>query len=194
MKCLNFVIDFLRRERFTTFQFLGISLAAVMVLVCMLAFSSCSKDDDPNEDNRKGEPYKFRVELSIVNVDKYHLAFALGSYNYTDESGFPRTEWLTDPDIFDIRAIAVPSPLIGEYDIPRKFNKFFLDGGVFTVEYDPTDGMNEIITGNLFINNKLIASSAFKFDWNVQIIYNSSKKNYSVKCSGIEMFELDKLD
>ena len=131
--------------------------------------------------------------MTIINTEKYKIAFGLGSYNYVDETGLPRTQWLTDPEVWPDE-IAVKSPLIGEFEIPRNFNKFNLNGGVFNIEYDPTDEKkNEIITGKLYVNNKLIITSSDKFILTMSIQYDASKKKYIIK-SGAEMIELNKLD
>jgi hypothetical protein len=176
----------------------AIVFVAALVLLSMFALSSCGKDDDPTneEDNRKGEPYKFRVEVSCVNTDRNKIACSLGSINYVDNNGLPRTEWLSDPDHAP-DDIAVESPYIKEFECTRAFNKLFMDIATFSKAYyydDPEQNRKEPVTGKLYINNKLIITSNSIWTWQIAMQYDSKTKKYRLKASGSEEMILDSLD
>ena len=160
----------------------------LFVLVLAYIFAGCSKNDGIDMiDNRKGDPYKFRLETTLhANFDKYQLYFSFGNYNYNNENGFPVTGWIVDPDEKRKDITYYPSPMIQEFEIPRNFNKCLFSCVVSPVGYDPTDGKNETITGKLYINNKLIISSSTKFNWTSQIQYDSIKKIYILTAKGGE--------
>jgi len=166
--------------------------STLLILVFAYFFSACSKDDGIDGiDDRKGEPYKFKLEISLQdNFDKYKLYFSFGNYNYNNDNGFPVTGWIVDPDEKRKDITYYPSPMTHEFEIPRNFNKCLFSCVVSPVGYDPTDGENETVTGKLYINNKLIISSSTKFDWNSQIKYDSVKKTYIVTAKGGETLEL----
>jgi hypothetical protein len=176
-------------------EFLNIGLLLSVLFILGTLIGSCGRDDNPagGDDDRTGEPYKVRIEVSAAHPDLFNLAIVLGSYNYV-ENGLPRTGWLTDPDVF-VEETAVPSPLIEEYEIPRNFTKFFIDGAVFSIDIQPSEmRMNEDVTGKLFVNNKLIASSTAKFSWTFAMVYDAAKKKYVITYSNGKDIELDKLD
>lgn len=177
METLKFLTNFLNRDRLNARQFYAIFLVAIG----MLLLAACSDDDltgGGNNDN--GEPYKFRVEVTTQYPDSCKVAVCLGSYNYTDKNGLPRTEWITDPDVAPDE-IAVESPLIKEYEIPRYFSKFYINVSNFTKTREAMlndTNRQTTCTLKIFVNDELIVSATDLFGVGWGVVYDSNKKKY----------------
>jgi len=180
--------DFLAKERFTPLQFVSIITAFVATLTFLVCLSSCSKDDDPANDNdRNGQPYKFRIEAIEQYPDSCGVGIVLGFYRYNDETGLPRTEWLV-PD--DQDPVYYVSPHTWEYEVPRNFTGFYINvGNGFTSEQIKNFDIwmsgveyRSETTLKVYVNDKLIFSQtkwALAFGWNIG--YNSTTKKYVYK-------------
>jgi len=169
----------------------GGTVLFILFMLCTL--TGCSKSDEPNggNDNRSGPPYKFRVEVSAEKSDEYKILLNVGNYNYVDENKWPRTEWLFDLD----NQQTVSSPWIQEYEIPRNFNKFGMLLNLSAIEITPfEEELQQIISGKLFVNNKLLAEWSNKFAWHFSITYLTQSKEYKVSTSDGKSFETNKID
>jgi len=172
-----------RKERFNLSQVITICIFVLIAMV-LFALASCSKDDDTaNNNNRDGQPYKFRVEVSTQYPDSCLVNIALGSYNFTEKSGLPRTIWLTDPDS-DLRDVSVVSPLIQEYEIPSNFTKFYLNVGnynrIWDAVWNDTNSKTNC-TLKVYVDNKLVYSDTKLFNIGWGVAYDATKKKYVYK-------------
>ena len=170
------------------------NVAIIFALMMMFfAFAGCGKDDDPNNggDDRTGEPYMVRIELSVDEGEALRILIGFANYNFIEQSGplkgLPRTEWL-----FENVSSAVPSPFIGEFELPRYFNKFSFIANVF--EHLPDEVLKtKNIHGKVYVNDNLLVSSSSKYGWTCVIEYDSNRKKYVVNYSGGSAIEKDKL-
>jgi hypothetical protein len=165
-------------------------IASMMML---FAFAGCGKDNDPqNGDNRTGEPYRIRVELSCDEGEDLKIIIGFANYNFIEQSGplkgLPRTEWLIDEKGYTL----YDSPCVKEFEVVRHFNKFTLLAGVHAILSDEILRTKNI-HGKVFVNNNLLVSSSFKYDWGCVIDYDSNKKKYVINYSGGTTIEKDKL-
>ena len=198
MKKIMVLNDFLRKERFNLSQVLTICIL-VLIAIVLFALASCSKDDDTfKNNNRDGQPYKFRVEYTLDNPDNFYLSFEIANYNFVDETGLPRTIWICDENSSG-QSYAVPSPLIKEFELPHNFNKIALTVGVYFVyPYQVgkpiLDRQQETMYAKIYVNNKLLAETSAKFGIVFSIVYDKNSKKYIMKYSGGNEFELSKLD
>jgi len=169
----------------------GGTVLFILFMLCTL--TGCSKSDEPNggNDNRSGPPYKFRVEVSAEKSDEFKILLNMGNYKYIDETGLPRTEWL-----FDVEGLPkVTSPSTLEYEIPRNFNNFGMALNLSAIEITPYEyEIQQIISGKLFVNNKLLVEFSNKFWWITTIAYDAKRKKYEVKTSDGKSFETNKID
>ena len=159
-------------------------------LFVLLLFYGCSDDKGLDEtDNRSGEPYKFRVELSTDEPELFSIGWGTGNYKYIDKDfPVPITVWFTPDDLEEI-----PSPCIKEFEIPGNFIQFSLLSALVSIDPTISDSFEGIIKGKLYINNNMITEFSHKFSWGVGITYNSNSKKYTVSASN-ENFELNKLE
>jgi len=164
----------------------------MLIALSLCVLTSCGKDDEPGgKDDRSGQPYKFRAEISAEKPDEFDVLSATGNYNYVDENGLPRTVWYTPDDVE-----RVPSPYVIEFEVPRNFNKFMLTSALFgIVPFMPYEvEMAGIISGKLFVNNKLLVDFSNNFWWITSIGYDNKTKEYTVKTSDGKEFKTSKLD
>jgi hypothetical protein len=166
----------------------GILLLAVFLLG---ALTGCGKDNEPGGENRKGEPYKFRIEVSAEKPDVFDVLTATGHYNYIDENGLPRTIWYTPDDVE-----RVPSPDITEIEVPSNFYAFMFTSSLISIDLSMPfeEELQGIISGKIFVNNKLLAEFSNKFWWITTIAYDNKTKQYTVKTSDGKEFKTSKLD
>ena len=162
-------------------------------MMMFFAFAGCSKDDNPQSgDDRTGEPYRIRVELSYDDGEDLKIIIGFANYNFIEQSGslkgLPRTEWLIDETGYTL----YDSPCVMEFEIIRHFNKFTFIAGVHAVL--PEEVLRtKNIHGKVFVNNNLLVSSSFKYDWGCVIEYDSNRKKYVVNYSGGNTIEKDRL-
>lgn len=165
-------------------------IASVMMF---FAVAGCGKDDEPlnGRDDRTGEPYKIRVELSVDEGEDLRILIGFANYNFIEQSGqlagLPRTEWL-----FEDVERAVQSPFIRECEIVRHFDKFTLFANVYELLPDEILRTKNI-HGKVYVNNNLLVSSTSKYGWTCVIEYESNKKKYIISYSGGNTIEKDKL-
>jgi len=162
-------------------------------MTIIFAFTGCGKDDDlqNGEENRNSEPYKVRLELSVDEGEDLRILIGFANYNFIEQSGqlagLPRTEWL-----FEDISSAIPSPFIGEFELPWYFNKFSFIANVF--EHLPDEVLQtKNIYGKVYVNDNLLVSSSSKYGWTCVIEYDSNKKRYIISYSGGNIMEKDKL-
>jgi hypothetical protein len=166
------------------------SLLKMLALFCAITLFGCNDDEGNDEiDNRSGEPYKFRIEISAEKPDLFYIGWGMGSYNYID-NGLPRTVWFTPDDLEKI-----PSPCIKDFEVPRNFTKIGVYASLVSIDIMSfEDTMAGIIIGKLYVNDKLLSEFSYKFGWSVGIAYNNNTEKFVVTNSLKETVELDKLD
>ena len=171
------------------------NVAIIFALMMMFfAFAGCGKDDDPNNggDDRTGEPYRIRIELSVDEGEDLKIIIGFANYNFIEHSGplkgLPRTEWLIDETGYTL----YDSPCVKEFEVVRHFNKFTILAGVHAILPDEVL-RSKNIHGKVYVNDNLLVSSSFKYDWGCVIEYDSNRKKYVVNYSGGSAIEKDKL-
>jgi len=167
----------------------GLLFISMIIMIALL--NSCGGNEPGGgTDDRKGPPYKFRVEVSAEKPEILSVLSATGNFNYVDENGLPRTVWYAPQDIKKM-----PSPYILEFDVPRNFYKFMYTSNLIGVELmSLEEEMKGIIVGKLYVNNKLLTSFSNKYWWITTIGYDEKSKKYEVKTSDGKVFETNKID
>jgi hypothetical protein len=165
-------------------------IALLITFMTLIMLSGC-KGDDPggSMDGRSGPPYKFKVELTAEEPDVFSIIFGICNYNYVDESGLPRTVWISseDPEIF-------PAPYTKEFEVQRNFTKLLVSGALHNSDVHNDDLMASVIIGSIYVNNRHIHTFSYKFGWAAIIVYDSMKRKYIVTDGHGNVLELDKLD
>ena len=168
----------------------GLLFISMIIMIALL--NSCGGNEPGGgTDDKKGPPYKFRIEISAEKPDEFKIGYGVGSYNYLDDNKVPRTIWFT-PDVLE----KVSSPCIKEIEVPSNFTKFMLTVNLHSIDIlMPLEKeMAEKITGKIFINNKLLVEFSNKYWWIITIGYDEKSKKYEVKTSDGKVFEKTKLD
>ena len=167
-----------------------IFLLAILAGVFSITLFSCDKDNDLSEENNNliGESYKFRFEISTDEPNDLYVKWGGGHYFYDDKNGTTQSVLFYSPE-------TVLSPLVKEIEVPRNFSYFIALATSSSLEPNiPSGNSGSVLSGKLYVNNKLLLTYTSELVWNVSIQYSNHTKKYMIVNYLDEVIELDKID
>ena len=173
---INYLMLFVMNQVISSLLKILTGLFAITLLSCVERGNSLEPFD-----SRTGKPFIFRFEISAERPDLFNVNW--GGGNYFD--GLGRITSFVNPE-------TVSSPCIKEIEIPRNFLNMIAIVTISPIDYP--ESIEGILTGKVYVNDKLLYTYSAKDIWEVSVAYNYSKKNYTLTNSLDEKIVFEKID